>query len=150
MTGVQTCALPISVYCEARKLPELGIDNWGISMTTLHCTGGEIAHCEASWATTAAYGFGTTCEVIGTSGIIKFDSRSAIPIRNYGKESALVDDPMAEDGYYIELDAFIRSLLDDAPILVSGDDGKYAVALCIAALKSAHEHRPVKVSEVFQ
>lgn len=132
-----------SVYCEGRKIPELGIDNWGVSMTTLQFSDGEIAHCEAAWTATTSYGFATQCEIIGDEGIIRFDSRNPIPIKIYGKDGVQNDDPLTEDGYYLEMVSFIASIVHKTPPAVSGEAGRLAVAICIAAIQSAKTQKSI-------
>ena len=137
-----------SIYCEGRRLPEMDIDNWGVGMTTLTFENNEIAHCEATWAANYTFGFGTQCEIVGTKGIMKFDSVSPIPLKIYGEAALEPQDPYAEDGYYLEMAAFINCVLENTPSPITGEDGKKAVAIAIAAIKSATEKRPVTLEEV--
>jgi predicted dehydrogenase len=136
------------VYCEARRLPELGIDNWGLSMTTIAFEDGTLAYCEASWAGAKTFPFTTDCEIIGSDGIIRFDSRAAPPI-NFYSDSARAENPLDVDGYYLELDAFIRGIQNKTPPAVSGEMGRYAVAICEAAIESAKTHHPIIIDELF-
>jgi predicted dehydrogenase len=139
---------PVDIYCEAKRLTEKGIDNWGVSMTTITFSQQQIAHCEASWAATSDFGFATSCEIIGTEGIIKFNSRDPAPVNQYGPSQIISSNPLAEDGYYFEMDAFIRCILENRKPDITGEDGRKAVAVCIAALKSATEERKVLMREV--
>lgn len=141
---------PVDVYCEAKRLTEKNIDNWGISMTTITFAQNQIAHCEASWAATNEFGFATSCEIIGSEGIIRINSRDRAPVYQYGQPQVTASDPMTHDGYYLEMDAFIRAILNDTKPEVSGEDGRKAVAACIAAIKSAHEGRKVPIKEVIK
>jgi predicted dehydrogenase len=136
------------VYCEARRLPELGIDNWGLSMTTLTFEDGTLGYCEASWAGAKTFPFTVDCEIIGTQGIIRFDSRTPNPVNFYG-ESARSDNPIDMDGYYNELNAFIQGIQHNTTPIVSGEIGRYAVAICEAAIESARTHKPIELSKMF-
>jgi predicted dehydrogenase len=138
-----------TIYCEGRRMPEINVDNWGVSMTTVIFEDKSIAHCEATWAASSKYGFGTTCEIIGTEGIIKFDSGSAIPIKTYGDSEMSPQDPFDKDGYYLELDSFIQSVLNDTPLEITGEDGRKAVAICLNAIKSATLNQSIKFEEEF-
>jgi UDP-N-acetylglucosamine 3-dehydrogenase len=136
------------IFCEARRLPELNMDNWGLSYTTITYENESIAQCESSWAAKKTFPFFTDCEIIGTEGIARFNSQAQIPVKIYGETGIDIQDPFQADGYYLEIVAFINCIKNNSVPLVSGEDGKYAVALCIAALMSVHEKRPVLLSEV--
>ena len=46
--------------------------------------------------------------------------------------------------------AFVDAVLDDAPVPVTGRDGRVPVVMALAAGKSLAEHRPVPLSEIEQ
>ncbi len=142
--------MPETVYCEARKLPEENINTWVMSMTNLEFENGEIAHLEASWLGNESFPWYTENEIIGTEGIIQFDSNSTIPLHQYSKEKTTPLDLFDKDGYYYELDSFIQSIWDNKPAEVSGEQGLKAVSVCIAAIKSAEEGRPISMREVLR
>jgi myo-inositol 2-dehydrogenase / D-chiro-inositol 1-dehydrogenase len=50
--------------------------------------------------------------------------------------------------YVEEVRQFVACVRDDQPTPTTGEDGKAAVVLGYAAIKSMHEHRPVKISEM--
>jgi myo-inositol 2-dehydrogenase / D-chiro-inositol 1-dehydrogenase len=52
------------------------------------------------------------------------------------------------DAYVTELNAFVESVRNDGAPLVTGNDGRTALVLAIAALRSYVEGRPVPVSEI--
>jgi myo-inositol 2-dehydrogenase / D-chiro-inositol 1-dehydrogenase len=52
------------------------------------------------------------------------------------------------DAYIRELDAFVESVRNDSEPLVTGNDGRAALVLAIAAFRSYVEGRPVLVSEI--
>ncbi len=140
--------LPETVYCEGQKIPVNGHHVLGISMTTLRFPGNRIAYCEGSWAARPTFPFTVTTEIIGSEGIIEFDSTSRFPLNICTNQSAMPLDPMEYDGYYRELDSFIQSVLNQTPPEVSVEDGRNAVALSLAALQSIQEKRPVAMKEV--
>jgi predicted dehydrogenase len=82
--------------------------------------------------------------------LIKFDSTSSIPLKGYSNTDKTLVDPYSFDGYYWEMESFINSILQNKDPSISGDDGKKAVAICLAAIKSSEEHRPVQISEVLK
>jgi myo-inositol 2-dehydrogenase/D-chiro-inositol 1-dehydrogenase len=50
--------------------------------------------------------------------------------------------------YVEEIRQFIECVRDDKPTPTTGLDGRAAVVIGYAALKSLHENRPVKISEI--
>lgn len=50
--------------------------------------------------------------------------------------------------YVEEVRQFIEAVRENKPTPTTGEDGRMAVVLGLAAWKSFHEHRPVKVSEI--
>ena len=52
------------------------------------------------------------------------------------------------DSYANEIAAFVDAVVNDKPTLVTGHDGRMALVVGLAALKSYNEGRPVKVSEI--
>jgi len=55
------------------------------------------------------FSFSTACEIIGTKGIIQFDSQTGIPLKTYSQSAIMNSDPYDEDGYYLELDSYLFS-----------------------------------------
>ena len=52
------------------------------------------------------------------------------------------------EAFYGEIQAFTDCIKNDTPAPVTGEDGRKAVVLSMAARKSYEENRPVKVSEI--
>jgi myo-inositol 2-dehydrogenase/D-chiro-inositol 1-dehydrogenase len=52
------------------------------------------------------------------------------------------------EAYIAEMKAFVRSIQQDTPPPVSGEDGRIPVVIGLAAWKSYRENRPVKLSEI--
>ena len=52
------------------------------------------------------------------------------------------------DAYAAEIAAFVDAVVNDTPTLVNGNDGRMALLVGLAALKSYQEGRPVKVAEI--
>ena len=55
----------------------------------------------------------------------------------------LPSNPLDEDPYTTEIKAFYDSVVNDAPIAVTGADGLAALQLALAAIESADIGRPV-------
>jgi len=54
------------------------------------------------------------------------------------------------DSFIAEVSAFVDAILRDAPVPVSGEDGRGAVLMALAAAQSHREHRPVRLEEVLE
>ena len=54
------------------------------------------------------------------------------------------------EAYVTEVREFIQCIQDDKPPLVTGRDGRIAVVIAHAAIRSWKENRPVKLSEIAQ
>ena len=48
----------------------------------------------------------------------------------------------------VEIRAITEAVLDDKPIPVTGGESRIPVVMALAAGKSSHEHRPVRISEI--
>ena len=72
--------------------------------------------------------------VVGMDGVIVVEKEKAKIIRrNEVKEIVLGDD---EDRFLIQVDNFVKSIIEDKEPIVSGEDGKRALEIGLAALKS--------------
>ena len=54
------------------------------------------------------------------------------------------------ESFVTEMAAFVNAILHDAPVPVSGYDGRVPVVMALAAGKSLAEHRLVRLSEIEQ
>ncbi len=118
-------------------------------------TGWGLSESMASWRQPASWGgFGDVClELIGQRGSLYLDYRpmtvSAVDEEGWKFPDTLhwptlhgevVGDVLEEDRY------FIRVLRGQRPIISSGQDGRNALEVVLAAQRSYREDRPVKVS----
>lgn len=102
----------------------------------------------------AVYGYDQRVEVLGSAG-------GASVANNY-PNTAVVSDASGVrrdlplnffmdrylDSFLVEMAAFVDAVLDGTPVPVSGEDGRAAVALGVAARRSHEENRPVRLAEV--
>ncbi len=142
--------LPEKIYCEAQKINVEGKSVYGLAFITLSFPNGKIGYCEASWLGTAKFPFTTETEFIGTNGIIQFQGGEMLPIHAYTNSDSIIADPMVEDGYFAEMDAFFNCILNNTEPIVGGKVGKEAVAISIAAELSANRGEPVLLKEVLK
>lgn len=139
---------PEKVYCEAQKSEVDGQSFYALACVTMSFPSGGIAYVEGSWLGTEKFPFYTEAEFIGTEGIIQFKGGEILPIQSYTNTETIIADPIVEDGYYIEMNEFVNCILQNTEPSVSGEAGKMAVAIGIAAEKSADSGQPVMLKEV--
>ena len=102
----------------------------------------------------AVYGYDQRVEVLGTKGAINTENNYPNTSVVSGAESIHRDLPLNffleryMDSYAAEIAAFVDAVVNDKPALVNGHDGRMALLVGLAALKSYQEGRPVKVAEV--
>ncbi|MGP4079256.1 inositol 2-dehydrogenase [Pseudalkalibacillus sp. R45] len=101
----------------------------------------------------AVYGYDQRIEVFGNAGVVSAENEPTTNVHISTKETVTLDNPKYffleryQDAYVEELDAFVRSILEDSPLICSGEDGLQAELLAIAAKTSLKEKRAVKLSE---
>eukprot|EP00186_Timspurckia_oligopyrenoides_P000143 CAMPEP_0182446270 /NCGR_PEP_ID=MMETSP1172-20130603/4096_1 /TAXON_ID=708627 /ORGANISM="Timspurckia oligopyrenoides, Strain CCMP3278" /LENGTH=419 /DNA_ID=CAMNT_0024642179 /DNA_START=105 /DNA_END=1364 /DNA_ORIENTATION=+ len=132
-----------------------GIEEYGdidTSIVSLRFKNGVIGTIDNSRQ--AVYGYDQRCEVFGSAG--------SVAINNNYANSAVVsngahiqrDLPLHffmdryTDSFVVEMKDFCDVILHDKPIPCTGIDGRAPVVIALAAKKSYHEKRPVKLSEV--
>lgn len=100
------------------------------------------------------YGYDARAEILGTNGIIKVGTQenNAAQLVTSDKKIEIDSVPswtvLFADAYVAEANAFAESVLNDTEPQVTGNDGKMALLLVNAGLKSILEKRPVEISEV--
>jgi predicted dehydrogenase len=106
---------------------------------------GAIAYVEGSWIMPEDYPFTTFLEVAGARGILQVDNQStaSVSLHSSGKVERFT--PFERDGYYLELQAFLDSVIRDTPPPVSGEEGLRSLEVVLAALKSVLTREPVKL-----
>ena len=104
----------------------------------------------------ADYGYDQRLELLGSAG--------AISIGNNYPNTAIISDGRCvrrdlplyffieryTESFVTEMIAFVDAVLHDAPVPVTGRDGRVPVVMGLAASKSLAEHRPVSLSEIEQ
>ncbi|GAC1431042.1 MAG: inositol 2-dehydrogenase [Ktedonobacteraceae bacterium] len=110
---------------------------------------GTIENCRR-----AAYGYDQRVEVLGSAGAVRTENQypnTAIISDSHGIRRDLPLHFYIErytQSYVTEMEAFVDSVLHDTPVPVTGNDGRMALVLGLAAKKSLAEHRPVRISEI--
>ncbi len=95
------------------------------------------------------YGYDSRAEILGTSGLIKIGSQDAGYVELLTRENGILKQSvdswrtLFSDAYLEEANSFVRSILDGTEPEVTGYDGKMALILVEAGLKSILENRPI-------
>jgi myo-inositol 2-dehydrogenase/D-chiro-inositol 1-dehydrogenase len=102
----------------------------------------------------ATYGYDQRLEVLGSDGAALAGNEMTDTVVQAGqsgfRSAALPHFFMQRyaEAYVSEMRAFVASIAGDTPPPVTGRDGRLAVVLGYAALKSRQENRPVRLSEI--
>ena len=102
----------------------------------------------------AVYGYDQRVEVLGSGGAIQTENkypnaaiistgdhiRRDLPLHFFLERYA--------DSFALELAQFVEAVVHDRPTPVTGEDGRIPVVMALAAAKSLHEKRPVRLDEI--
>lgn len=124
------------------------IDHAVLSLTL---STGALASIDLSWQ--AVYGYDVSAEVLGSEGAVRVGAGQATPLVHLAREGERRDHPSGYlqrfgAAYEAELRAFVRCVLDDGAPEVTGEDGRAATAIALAATRSLATGAPVRVREV--
>jgi myo-inositol 2-dehydrogenase/D-chiro-inositol 1-dehydrogenase/scyllo-inositol 2-dehydrogenase (NAD+) len=101
------------------------------------------------------YGYDARVEVVGEKGILQIgELQGQAVIQCTDRDQGLIT-PIYRtwperfaQGYILEMEHFVHSILNQTPPKVGGDEGRWAVAGVLAGTRSFLEERPVRLSEV--
>ncbi|KAG9416445.1 hypothetical protein AC1031_000847 [Aphanomyces cochlioides] len=142
----------VFVTAQARDPEIRAAGDVDVAVVTLQFANGVIGYIENSRV--AAYGYDQRVEVLGSKGAVSCENNYPNTVTfSTGKHISrdlplhfFIDRYM--DAYRDELEAFIRVCLNpSAQPPVSGQDGRQALKLGLAATRSSKENRPVKLHE---
>jgi myo-inositol 2-dehydrogenase / D-chiro-inositol 1-dehydrogenase len=120
------------------------------AMVLLRTASGRLAHINNSRR--ASYGYDQRIEVHGSLGRLLAGNRTATTVEQADARAVSADKPLHffleryAEAYRRELDAFLDALERGAPMPVGPADGRQALVLAEAALRSLAEGRPVRVA----
>ncbi len=146
---------PIEVFAYGSALVDPAVAAAGdidSAMVLLRTATGRIAHINNSRR--AAYGYDQRVEVHGSLGRLIAGNRVPSTVEQADAAAVSTDTPMPffleryADAYRIELAAFIEAVTQGTPMPVGAADGRQALVLAEAALRSLRERRPVSVHEI--
>ncbi|CAG0944252.1 partial myo-inositol 2-dehydrogenase / D-chiro-inositol 1-dehydrogenase, partial [Anaerolineae bacterium] len=143
------------VYAAANVLVDPDIGKAGdvdTAVITLRFANGALGVIDNSRK--AVYGYDQRVEVFGSGGVAIVNNKTpdmVVQSDAVGVHSAKPLHFFIEryaDAYVAEMQEFVRCVIEDKTPSVTGMDGRAPVVIGYAALKSAKENRPVKLSEV--
>ncbi len=143
------------VYTAAAVMVDPAIGEVGdldTAIITLKFSNGVIGTIDNSRQ--AVYGYDQRVEVFGSGGAIHTQNNYPNTATVQTAQSVYRDLPLHffieryTESYIIELQAFVDALLKDAPVPVSGLDGRVPVVMGLAARKSFDENRPIRLDEI--
>jgi myo-inositol 2-dehydrogenase / D-chiro-inositol 1-dehydrogenase len=121
------------------------------SIVTMRFGSGALATIENSRR--SGFGYDVRTEVFGSNGAMIIGESRQTPVRRYTAAGVQEDhqhfflERFAE-AYRRELDAFVIAIRDDAPVRVTGADGRAALLMAYAAERSLRENHPVSMADV--
>ncbi|NNL72613.1 MAG: inositol 2-dehydrogenase, partial [Silicimonas sp.] len=100
------------------------------------------------------FGYDQRVELLGASGMVQSLNRKPTEVRRFGAKHVEAAEPYLEffieryrEAFDAEIDAFVDAVENGKPIQASFEDGRRALMLAEAAMKSAVEGRFVRVDE---
>jgi myo-inositol 2-dehydrogenase/D-chiro-inositol 1-dehydrogenase len=145
---------PVQVFAQGAALVDPAIAAAGdidSAMVLLRTASGRMAHINNSRR--AAYGYDQRVEVHGSLGRLIAGNRVATTVEQADAQAVSAEKPLHffleryAEAYRIELAAFIAAVTAGTPMPVGAEDGRQALVLADAALRSLSEGRPVAVSD---
>jgi myo-inositol 2-dehydrogenase/D-chiro-inositol 1-dehydrogenase len=148
-------AEPVEVFAYGSCLVDPNVAAAGdidSAMVLLRTESGKLAHINNSRR--ASYGYDQRIEVHGSEGRLMAGNRTASTVETADGQAVKRDKPLHffleryASAYRQELDAFVAALETGIAMPVGAEDGRMALVLAEAALKSTREGRSVKVAEI--
>jgi myo-inositol 2-dehydrogenase/D-chiro-inositol 1-dehydrogenase len=143
------------VYTAATVMVDPGFakeDDFDTAVVVLHFKSGAIGTIDNSRK--ATFGYDQRVEILGSKGKIASENRYPNQVMVSGEKCVYTDLPLNffmqryTESFALELELFVKSVLEDKPTAVTGADSRVPVVMALAARKSYDEQRPVKLSEV--
>ncbi|WP_270935501.1 inositol 2-dehydrogenase [Falsiroseomonas oryzae] len=143
---------PVEVFAHGANLVDPAIGAAGdidSAMVLLRTASGRMAHINNSRR--ASYGYDQRVEVFGSAGRLIAGNPTPTTVELADRHAVSADKPLHffleryADAYRIELNAFLDAVANGTPMPVGAEDGRQALVLADAALRSLQEGRPVRV-----
>jgi myo-inositol 2-dehydrogenase/D-chiro-inositol 1-dehydrogenase len=129
------------------------LNDYDSAMVVMRTGSGKQCHINNS--RTSTYGYDQRVELLGSTGMVISGNRKPHELRLYSAARTEAAAPYLNffieryrEAFDAEIDAFVTCVEKGEPPLVGFEDGRRALVLAEAAMKSAVEGRFVKVSEI--
>ena len=120
------------------------------AMAVLRMASGALVHVNSSFR--AVYGYDQRVEAFGEKGMLISGNQRPTTLERFG-QGGVRSDPLLHffidryaESYRRELDTFVRALASGEPRLIGVDDGRRALAIAEAGVRSAKSGTPVKLA----
>jgi myo-inositol 2-dehydrogenase/D-chiro-inositol 1-dehydrogenase len=146
---------PVEVFAYGSCLVDPRVSETGdidSTMILMRTASGRLCHINNSRR--ASYGYDQRIEVHGAKGRLIAGNHTPTAVELADAEAVKADKPLHffleryAEAYRHELAAFIDAITGNRPMPVSAEDGRMALVLAEAALRSHKEGRAVKVAEI--
>ncbi|MFU1797867.1 inositol 2-dehydrogenase [Paenibacillus azoreducens] len=143
------------VYAKGGTLIDPGLKSIGDVDTlaiVVHFENGAVGLIDNSRR--AVYGYDQRVEVFGSEGMLKAENVNQSTVEHYGNAAVSLKKPLPvfndryRDAYMEETRFFVQALLNNTPLLATGEDVIMAQRVAIAAQLSLEIGQPVKVDPV--
>jgi myo-inositol 2-dehydrogenase/D-chiro-inositol 1-dehydrogenase len=147
-------AEPVEVYASADALV---LPDWKVrgmldtAAVMLRYDSGAFATADASFQ--AVYGYDVRAEAFGSAGMVSIGESSPIRFVHHTAAGALQPRPrwfidLFEAAYAAELEAFAAAVRGATAVWCTGEDGRAALRIALAAIESVNTARPVRIDSV--
>ncbi|MGI9506233.1 MAG: inositol 2-dehydrogenase [Geminicoccaceae bacterium] len=148
---------PIEVFAIGGRLidPVLmdELNDYDTTMVIMRTASGKQCHINTSRSST--YGYDQRVELLGSTGMVISDNRRPYELRRYGAQKTGAAEPYLEffieryrEAFDAEIEAFVDCIEHGRAPEVGFEDGRQALILAEAAMKSVIESRFVTVNEI--
>lgn len=142
---------PIEVFTMASALVSEDIraaNDVDTSLVTLKFPSGALASIENSRR--SGFGYDVRTEIFGSGGALMVGESRDLPIRRFTTAGVTEDHQYFflerfRDAYRNEMIAFLTAIRDETPVAVTGEDGRAALRLAVAAEESLKRGQPVSL-----
>jgi inositol 2-dehydrogenase len=140
----------VHAFGAVRVFPELmQCNDIDTGVVNLRFAGGGLGNVESFRQ--ARYGYDVRTEIVGSEGTLMVGRLGRTPetvLRAEGAQQDVVSHYLERfaDAYLLEMQDFVETILRDRVPRVTGEDGRRALAIALAAERSYREARPVALS----
>lgn len=146
---------PVEVFAFGSCLVDPAVGKLGdidSAMVVMKTASGKLCHINNSRR--ASYGYDQRIEVHGARGRLMAGNHTPTTVELANGDAVSADKPLYffleryAEAYKAELNAFVEAVTKKKKLPVGAEDGRLALVLAEAALRSVKEKRPVKVAEI--